>query len=67
MLSVTLLLLVAAFIACIVSALGKCPIWVSVLLLCIVGLIVDYAVAVSDIIIAWKVLSNLATIRSSYI
>jgi hypothetical protein len=37
--SVVLLLGVAAFIATIVSALGKCPLWIPVLLLCVVVLL----------------------------
>lgn len=39
MLSVTALLLIAAFITAIMSAAGKCPLWVSVILLCLVGLL----------------------------
>lgn len=39
MLTVVLLLVVAAFICTIVSAIGKCPLWVGVLLLCVVALI----------------------------
>ena len=39
MLTVIGFLVIAAFIATIVSALGKCPLWVGVLLLCIVELI----------------------------
>jgi hypothetical protein len=34
--SVTLLLVVAAFITAVVSALGKCPLWISVIFLCVV-------------------------------
>jgi len=37
--SVAGLLIVAAFICAIVSALGKCPLWVSVLLLCVAALL----------------------------
>lgn len=37
--SVVLLIVVAAFIACVVSAIGRCPIWVSVLLLCVAALL----------------------------
>lgn len=37
--SVILFLVIAAFICAIVSALGKCPLYVSVFLLCIVELI----------------------------
>jgi hypothetical protein len=32
-------LVVAAFICTIVSALGKCPLWVGVILLCIIELV----------------------------
>ena len=32
MLTVTLLLLLAAFVAAVVSAIGKCPLWVAVIL-----------------------------------
>jgi hypothetical protein len=39
MLSVTALLLLAAFVATIVSAMGKCPLWVAVLLVCVAGLL----------------------------
>lgn len=39
MLSVTLLLVLAAFACAIASAIGKCPLWVSVILLCIVHLL----------------------------
>lgn len=39
MLSVTLLLLVAAFICAVLDAAGKCPLWVAVILLCIAGLL----------------------------
>ena len=39
MLTVIGFLVIAAFIAVIVSALGKCPLWVGVLLLCVVELI----------------------------
>lgn len=39
MLSVMLLLAVAAFMATIASAIGKCPLWVAVLLLCLVALV----------------------------
>lgn len=34
--TVILILVVAALISAIVSAIGKCPLWVSVILLCIV-------------------------------
>jgi hypothetical protein len=36
MLTVTFILVIGALIAAIVSAMGKCPLWVSVILLCIV-------------------------------
>jgi hypothetical protein len=36
MLTVTFILIIGALIAAIVSAMGKCPLWVSVILLCIV-------------------------------
>ena len=39
MLTVTLLLVLAAFLCTIVSALGKCPLWIAVLLLCVVHLL----------------------------
>ena len=39
MLTVIGFLVIAAFVATIVSALGKCPLWVAVLLLCVVELI----------------------------
>ncbi len=39
MLSVMLLLAIAAFMTTIASAIGKCPLWVAVLLLCLVALV----------------------------
>jgi len=39
MLSVTLLLVLAAFICTIANGLGKCPAWVPLVLLCIVHLL----------------------------
>jgi hypothetical protein len=36
MLSVMLVLVLGALVAAIVAAMGKCPLWVSVILLCIV-------------------------------
>ncbi len=39
MLSVSLLLVVAAFICTIANALGKCPAWVPLLLVCVVLLL----------------------------
>jgi hypothetical protein len=39
MLSVIGFLVIAAFICTIVSALGKCPLWVAVLLICVVELV----------------------------
>lgn len=38
-LTVMLLLAIAAFICCVASALGKCPLWISVVLLCIIELL----------------------------
>lgn len=37
--TVFLILAVAAFIATIVSAIGKCPLWVPVVLLCVIELL----------------------------
>jgi len=37
--TVSLLLLLAAFITACFSAAGKCPLWVSVILLCLWGLL----------------------------
>ena len=39
MMSVTLLLVGAAFICAIANALGKCPAWVPIVLLCVVHLL----------------------------
>lgn len=39
MLSVTCILWLAAFIATVVSAMGKCPLWVAVLLIAVAGLL----------------------------
>jgi hypothetical protein len=39
MLTVSILLIVTAFITTILSALGKCPLWISVVLLCVLELI----------------------------
>ena len=39
MLTVTLLLVLAAFVCTIASALGKCPMWIPVLLLVVVHLL----------------------------
>lgn len=39
MITVTLCLVAAAFITTIVSAVGKCPLWIPVVLLCIVALL----------------------------
>lgn len=39
MMTVIGFLVIAAFICAIVSALGKCPLWVAAILLCIVELI----------------------------
>jgi len=35
MLSVSIILVVGALVAAIVAAVGKCPLWVSVILLCV--------------------------------
>jgi hypothetical protein len=37
--TVILLLLIAAFIVAVVAAMGKCPLWVSVILLCVAELL----------------------------
>ena len=37
--SVVLLLVVAAFICTVVSAIGRCPLWIAVLLLCVAMLV----------------------------
>jgi len=37
--TVMVLMVLAAFITAIVAAMGKCPLWVSVILLCIIELI----------------------------
>jgi len=37
--TITLLLALSAFVAAIASALGKAPLWVSVVLLCLVALV----------------------------
>ena len=37
--SITLLLVVAAFICAIANALGKCPVWVPLVLLCVAMLV----------------------------
>ncbi len=39
MLTVLIVLVAAAFICAILSAIGKCPLWVSVILLCVVELL----------------------------
>jgi len=39
MLSVLLVLVLAAFVAAVVAAIGKCPLWVAVILLCVVELL----------------------------
>jgi uncharacterized membrane protein YoaK (UPF0700 family) len=39
MLTVTLVCVGAAFVTAIASALGKCPVWIPVVLLCIVELL----------------------------
>jgi hypothetical protein len=37
--TVTLFIVLAAFICAVVSAIGRCPLWVSVILLCIAEMI----------------------------
>lgn len=39
MITVMLLLAIAAFICCVASALGKAPLWVAVLFLCVIALL----------------------------
>lgn len=39
MMTVTLLLALSAFVCTIAAALGRCPIWVAVLLLCLIPLL----------------------------
>jgi len=39
MLNVSVLLLLSAFVTAIASAIGKCPLWISVILLCLWGLL----------------------------
>ena len=39
MLTVMLLLAIAAFVCAIVAAMGRCPLWVSVVILCIIELL----------------------------
>jgi hypothetical protein len=39
MLTVTMILLLAAFVCTIASAMNKCPVWVPVLLLCVLELV----------------------------
>jgi len=39
MLTVFLLLAIAAFVCTILNAIGKCPIWVAVVLLCLIELL----------------------------
>lgn len=39
MLTVIFVLVASAFICTIVAAIGKCPLWVSVLLLCVISLL----------------------------
>jgi hypothetical protein len=39
MLTVTMILLLAAFVCTIASAMSKCPVWVPVLLLCVLELV----------------------------
>lgn len=37
MLSISVIFLLGSIVAAIVSAIGKCPLWVSVILLCVVA------------------------------
>lgn len=37
MITVALVLVIGALVAAIVAAMGKCPLWVSVILLCVVA------------------------------
>ena len=39
MITVFLLLAIAAFVAVVVSAMGKCPLWIGVVLLCVIELL----------------------------
>ncbi len=39
MLTVFLLLAIAAFVCTVLAAMGKCPIWVAVLFLCVIELL----------------------------
>jgi len=39
MMTVMVFLVVAAFVSTVVSALGKCPLWISVVFLCIIELL----------------------------
>ena len=39
MLTVFLILAVTAFIAAIVAIMGKCPLWVSIIILCVIELL----------------------------
>lgn len=39
MITVSLLLVIAAFLCAIASAVGKCPLWVAVILLCVIELL----------------------------
>lgn len=39
MLTVTVLFVLAAFVATVASALGKCPLWVAVVLICLVQML----------------------------
>ena len=41
MLTVFLILALAAFIVCIASAMGKCPLWIAVVILCVIELLRD--------------------------
>lgn len=37
--TITLILLIAALVAILISAMGKCPLWVGCLLLCVAALL----------------------------
>jgi hypothetical protein len=39
MITVLFILVIAAFLTCVASAAGKCPVWVSVLMLCVIELL----------------------------
>jgi len=39
MLTISILFVLAAFVAAVMAAMGKCPLWVSVILLCVLELV----------------------------